>query len=140
VTAASRYSDVQVVDRHAERQAGYDRTIRHDETPAARAPARRRARQAQPVQTQLPSTQEGKFFVRLDRGLHYRLAEPDLTFEPGKVVEVSAEVHAHLAKAVDILPVVKDREFGRVVRQKRKFTASPPYEPIPDAYPDLVEC
>jgi hypothetical protein len=125
-------SDIEVIDRHAERMAGYDRTIRRDGAPA---PARRRVRQAQPAPTDLPQT-EGRYFVRLDRGEVYSLVKPELTFTKGKVVEVSAEVHAHLASAVDVLPTVRDPEYGRVVRYKRKFSASPAYPPIPDSYPD----
>jgi hypothetical protein len=47
-------------------------------------------------------------------------------------------MHAHLANAIDVLPVFKDRELGRVVRRAHKFEASPPYEPIADEFPDLA--
>lgn len=121
-------SEIEHVDLHAERMAGFDRR------PASKAPARRRAR-VQQAPTDLPRV-DGKFFVRLDRGEIYSLAHPDLTFTKGKAVEVSAEVHAYLMNAVDVLPTVRDPEYGRVVRHKRKFSASPAYPPIPDSYPD----
>jgi hypothetical protein len=145
----TRHGDIEVIDKFAERQAGYAPARREDldvprspapSTPARRTRTRRGARAQAQAMTALPTAQENKFYVRLDRGQHYRLAEPDLTFEPGKVHEVSEAVWQHLMSAVDVLPTTKDPEYGRVVRRRHKFAASPPYEVIQDVYPDLVEC
>jgi hypothetical protein len=125
-------SDVTHVDHYADRQAGYDRTIR-DGKPA---PARRRTRGPATKTTELPAPTAGKFFVQLVRGEIYSLVRPEMTFTKGAVVEVSAEVHAHLLNAIDTLATVRDRELGRLVRYRRKFEASPPYPAIEDHYPD----
>jgi hypothetical protein len=138
-------SDVQVVDKFAQRQAGLGAVRREDldRTAAPKSPApRRRVRVQvqQPAMTELPAPQEGKYFVRLTKGHTYILTAgdgaSDTIFEQGVVHEVTEQTWQHLASAIDV-STYHDVEFGRVNKLRHKFAASPSYEPIPDSYPDM---
>jgi hypothetical protein len=134
--------DISVTDLYAERQAGFDRRIpREPSTPPAPIRTRRGVRATPPAPADMPA-EAGRHFVRLSKGKVYIVAgregAADTLFEHDVVHEVYSEMHAHLANAIDVLPVFKDRELGRVVRRAHKFEASPPYEPIADEFPDLA--